>query len=97
MALDDPQRLLRPGVQVDLSGVGTLVEHAVLVPANAIATRGDRAGVFVVDGGVARFRPVRVGVKTSKQAQVLVGLSPGERIVASPGDALQDGVRVRSR
>jgi RND family efflux transporter MFP subunit len=97
VALIDPERLLRPGVQVDISGIGILVSDAVLVPASAVVTRGDRTGVFLVDGNLARFRPVRVGAKTSKEIQVLEGVSPGDRIVASPGDALHDGARVRTR
>lgn len=97
VALTDPERLLRPGAQVDIAGVGTLAEDVVLAPAGAVVTREDRTGVFVVEGGLARFRPVRVGVKTSKEAQILEGLSPGDRIVASPGDTLHDGARVRTR
>jgi HlyD family secretion protein len=97
VAVVDPEGLLRPGVQVDIGGTGILVSDAVLVPASAVVTRGDRTGVFVVDGRLARFRPVRVGVKTSKETQVLEGVLPGDRIVVSPGDALHDGARVRTR
>lgn len=95
--LDDPDRLLRPGVQVDISGTGTLVSDALLVPATAVVTRGDRTGIFVVTDSTARFRQVVVGVRTSRQAQVLSGLAAGERVVAAPGEVLADGSRVRVR
>lgn len=95
--LDDPDRLLRPGVQVDISGTGTLVSDALLAPATAVVTRGERTGVFVVTSGMAGFRQVVVGVRTSRQAQVLSGLAVGERVIAEPGEGLADGSRVRAR
>jgi RND family efflux transporter MFP subunit len=95
--LDDPGRLLRPGVQVDIWGTGTLVSDALLVPATAVVTRGERTGVFAVTDGTARFRQVVVGLRTSRQAQVLSGLAEGDRVVAAPGEDLGDGSRVRVR
>ncbi len=97
VARTDPDRLLRPGIQVDLSGIGTIVADALLVPATAVATRHDRPGVFVVADGVARFREITVGVKTSRQVQVLTGLAAVDRVVGAPGESLQDGSRVRTR
>ncbi len=97
VALTDPGRLLRPGIQVDIAGTGMIVADALLVPATAVVTRHDRPGVFVVRDGVARFREVTGGVKTSKQVQVLAGLTAEDRVVGSPGESLQDGTRVRSR
>ncbi len=97
VALTDPDRLLRPGIQVDISGTGTIVADALLVPATAVVTRHDKTGVFVAADGVARFREVAVGARTSKQVQVLTGLTAGDRVIASPSDGLQDGARVRPR
>ncbi len=97
VAFTDPDRLLRPGIQVDISGTGTIVADALLVPATAVVTRRDRTGVFVVADGQARFREVGVGVKTSKQVQVLSGVTEGDRVVGVPGDTLQEGTRVRPR
>jgi RND family efflux transporter MFP subunit len=97
IALTDPGRLLRPGIQVDLSGTGTLAGDALLVPATAVVTRNDRNGVFVVVDRIARFREVDVGVKTSRQVQVLKGIAAGDRVVTTPSDALRDGTLVRVR
>ena len=93
----DPDRLLRPGVQVDISGTGTVAADALLLPATAVVTREDRAGVFVVQDGVVRFRTIETGARTSRHVQVLGNLAAGEKVVVVPGDALTDGTRVRPR
>ncbi|MBM3322695.1 efflux RND transporter periplasmic adaptor subunit [candidate division WOR-3 bacterium] len=97
VAPTDPDRLLRPGVQVDIEGTGVVAANALLVPATAIVTRLERTGVFVVAGGIARFRPVEIGVRTSKRVQVLGGVKMGDRVVAAPAEGLRDGMRVRTR
>ena len=55
-------------------------------------------GVFVVEKGVATFRPVKVGIAGDEYFEVLDGLKEGETIVAGPYQAirdLKDGARVR--
>lgn len=97
IAVTDPDRLLRPGIQVDISGRGVIAEDALTVPATAVVTRGGSTGVFVVDGGIARFRKITPGAKTSTHVQVVDGLSAGEAVIASPGGDVRDGMRVRGR
>jgi HlyD family secretion protein len=58
----------------------------------------DVEGVFVVDAGTARFRPVIVGIAGSQHFQVLDGLAEGEQVVSGPFQAinqLQDGDPVK--
>jgi HlyD family secretion protein len=58
----------------------------------------EREGVFVVRGGVASFRPVKVGVAGDEYFEVLDGLREGEEIVAGTYQAirdLKDGTKVR--
>src|SRR6266571_5275216 len=55
-------------------------------------------GVFVVEKGVATFRPVKVGIAGDEYFEVLDGLKEGETIVAGPYQGirdLKDGARVR--
>jgi len=55
-------------------------------------------GVFVVEKGVATFRPVKVGIAGDEYFEVLDGLKESETIVAGPYQAirdLKDGARVR--
>jgi HlyD family secretion protein len=55
-------------------------------------------GVFIVQKGVATFRPVKVGIAGDEYFEVLDGLKAGETIVAGPYQAirdLKDGAHVR--
>jgi hypothetical protein len=60
---------------------------ALTVPADAIVTNGQVTSVFVVEGGVARLRLVRV-------AEVQAGLAAGDTVVVAPPPGLVDGRRV---
>src|SRR5438093_2490795 len=69
------------------------------VDTTAARKKKEAEGVFVVDKGVATFRPVKVGVAGDEYFEVLDGLRQGETIVAGPYQAirdLKDGARVRA-
>ncbi len=56
-------------------------------------------GVFVVRGGLATFRPVKVGIAGDEYFEVVDGLREGESIAAGTYQAireLKDGARVRA-
>ena len=59
-------------------------------PAETGRRERDREGVFVVRGGVATFRPVRVGIAGDEYFEVLDGLQRGDSIVAGPYQAVRD-------
>ena len=59
----------------------------------------EREGVFVVKGGIATFRPVRVGIAGEEHFEVLEGLQAGDTVVAGPYQAvrdLKDSTKVRA-
>ena len=69
----------------------------VKVPTGALFRRGDGWAAFVVERGRARERRVRVGQRTGRDAQVLDGLTAGDRVVLYPPDTLEHGARVAPR
>ncbi len=78
-----------PGLFVTARVVVARVEAAVVVPRTAILTIEDQPVVFVLtdDGFVPR--PVRPGQSDAQSVELLGGLRPGERYVASGGFALK--------
>jgi HlyD family secretion protein len=70
---------------------------ALKVPASALYQEGDQWHVFVVENGRARARAVRVGHRNPDEAEVLDGLSVGERVIRQPTDKISDGARVAAR
>lgn len=68
---------------------------AITVPVEALVPEGDGFKVFVVDAaGVAHARPVRVGGRTDKVAEITDGLTAGERVVTYGAYGVDDSAKV---
>jgi RND family efflux transporter MFP subunit len=84
---------LKPGMSVEANIVTREQANALLVPADAL--QGD--AVFTLDGGHARKRAVKIGIRGTRAVEVLSGLNDGERVVAPAPTDLKDGARVRAQ
>lgn len=67
---------------------------ALRVPAGALFQRDGAWRAFVVEGGRAELRTVKVGRTNGIQTEVLEGLRDGDRVVVYPGDKVSGGTRV---
>ena len=70
---------------------------ALKVPVGSLFRRGEEWAAFVVDGDRVRLQRVVLGQRNDREAQVLEGLSEGQRVVLHPPDTLIDGARVTVR
>jgi HlyD family secretion protein len=66
------------------------------VPASALFRVGDRWAAFVVDQGRARRRSVTIGQQAGLSTQILGGLKEGDRVIVHPGNAVDEGTRLRT-
>jgi multidrug efflux system membrane fusion protein len=64
------------------------------VPSLAILERGQVQSVFVVEGGLAHLRLVTLGRRGAEDAEVLSGLTEGEKVIGRAPAGLVDGARV---
>lgn len=94
VVLDNADGRLRSGAFARLL-IESGERRAVLVPKAGLVRQGQLEGVYVADGDVARLRWVRTGQDYGDRAEVLSGLSGGERIVVSDVDRLRDGDKIR--
>lgn len=85
------------GYQVDVRVVLWEDDHALKAPLTALFRDGEDWAIFVEEEGKARRRLVKVGHTTSSDAQIISGLSEGERIVVYPGKGVNEGVRIAAR
>ncbi len=96
-----PQELgsLRPGMSARLAVLTAERKNVLAVPLAAIQERETKAGglglmtgtrsvVFVFKEGRAEERSLRTGLATRRAAEVLEGLSEGERVITGPTKAL---------
>ena len=70
---------------------------AVTIPVEALVPEGEGFTVFVVDSaGIAHARPVTVGGRTDKVAEIRDGVAAGERVVTEGAYGVQDSARVQA-
>jgi len=61
-----------------------------LTPQDTTKGKKETEGVFVVQDGIAQFRPVKVGIAGEEYFEVLEGLAQGDSIVAGPYQTIRD-------
>lgn len=81
---------LRSGqfARVTLTGSG---EKSLAISNKAVLSYGQMERVFLVEENVARLRLVRTGARYDGLVEILAGLSPGDRVVVTGVEKLQDG------
>jgi membrane fusion protein, multidrug efflux system len=84
--------------QYGQAGIAIGVEKRLLVPRDALVSRGELEGLFVVNPrAIAQYQLVKTGKVFGNQVEILSGLTEGERIAASNVDRLSDGMRVKTQ
>ena len=67
------------------------------VPVGSLFRKGNDWAVYAVKAGRARTTLVRIGHRNVQQAEVLSGLSAGDRVVLHPSDRVKEGAAVAQR
>jgi len=69
-----------------------------MIPSQAVVTRGQLTGVYVVKDDILHYRLVRIGTEHADQVEILSGLSAGEEIAVGELASARHGARLeRSR
>jgi membrane fusion protein (multidrug efflux system) len=90
-----PPAELRPGAFVTLAIVRETHPKALLVPREAILWEMQDSYLFIVDGEVARRRPVSLGLEEEGNVEIVRGLTAGERVIVAGQGGLKDGASVK--
>lgn len=88
---------LGDGFRVQTRIVVSEAADVLKVPTGALFRRGDRWATFVEQNGRASLRLLEIGRRNHAEAEVLNGLSVGERVVVYPSDRVRDGVKLAPR
>jgi multidrug efflux pump subunit AcrA (membrane-fusion protein) len=79
---ENPGRKLKPGMFANVSIIVNSKPGALAISREALAATGETSYVFVVDAaGIARKREVKIGIVRETDAEVLSGLSLGEKVI----------------
>jgi multidrug efflux pump subunit AcrA (membrane-fusion protein) len=84
---------LRIGMTVEVNVIARVSQGALLVPTNALRS----GGLFVLEGGVARRRDVKIGIRGASNTQILSGLSEADRVIVPFPEDLADGTKVTEK
>jgi HlyD family secretion protein len=72
-------------------------DDVLTVPVAALFRQGERWAVYAVKDGRAQVVEVTIGQRNSRMAEVLSGLSAGDKVVLHPSDRIRAGVAVLQR
>ena len=86
---------LLAGMFADVSFHTDVSENTIVVPTEAVLTRGETQYVFIVENGAAKYVEVSVGLTGNGVTEILSGLSAGQQLVTVGQAYLNDGDPVR--
>jgi RND family efflux transporter MFP subunit len=92
----NPAGKLHAGMFANVEIVLEHEERALVLPREAVRGEADAPFVFVVKDGLAKRVPVRVGLNTITDVEILSGLSASDEVVLQGGAALTDGTPVEA-
>jgi RND family efflux transporter MFP subunit len=93
--IENPDRLLRPGMFVKAEVVTESHEDVVVIPRQFVLNRQNQKVVFIEESGRAQMRQVKVGLEGRENVEVLDGLEDGDRMITSNYETLRRRTRVR--
>jgi membrane fusion protein, macrolide-specific efflux system len=92
--VDNADGKLRTGMTAQVYIVQASAEDTLIVPASALERRGrNRIVKVVANDGKIEERPVKIGISTSVEAQVLSGLKEGDKVVVAQASGEQSAQR----
>ena len=72
-------------------------DDAVQVPWSSLFREGEEWRAYAVVSGYAKKVPVEVGRRNETHAEIVSGLSPGQRVIQHPSDRVADGIAVQTK
>jgi HlyD family secretion protein len=93
-SINNPDRELIPGTNVDAAIRTAVAENALVIPKETLRRDVQGSFVFRLNGDTIERRPVQIGNSTISEVQVLQGLSEGDAVALPTDTPLKPGDRV---
>jgi len=90
----NPDNRLKPGMFARVQLVLTKRTDVVKVPLEAVTEGEEGKVVFLAVNGVAKIRPVTLGISVGLYVEVISGVNAGEEVIVRGNLGLEDGDRV---
>jgi RND family efflux transporter MFP subunit len=100
--LPNPDRILLPGMYVDVTLNSQNGSPSIIIPGDALIVRSNGTQVGVVhqqndNSKVVHLQPVAVGSDFGTQIEIVSGLQEGDLVVVNPNDDVREGVKVNAQ
>ena len=93
--IDNPKRLLRPGMFVRSDIVVARKDSVIVIPKEIILSKQRGKTVFVVERGAASERIITTGLESATETEILKGLKKDERLIVSGFETLRNRSKVK--
>ena len=91
----NPDEVLRPGMFCTATIVIEKKGDALMVPEEAVVSRGEKHFLYLKEEGKAVMRQVSLGLFSEGKVEIASGLNPGEQVVVAGIQKLAPGVPVK--
>jgi membrane fusion protein (multidrug efflux system) len=92
--VDNTDRTIRPGMIARVFFLKRTIPDALAAPLFALVDQNGERLLYVVENGVAKARPVEIGVIELDRVQITKGLQPGDQLIVTGQKEVQEGTRV---
>ena len=93
--IENTDRKLVPGVNVNAEIRTNVVANALTIPKEGVRREGDQTGALVLAGDRVSWRKIALGASSATRTQAVSGLNEGESVALPVEFPLKDGDRVR--
>lgn len=87
---------IRLGSDVDVEITVEKKENVLRIPDLAVFEKEMKDCVYVIEDGKASLREIETGLEGEDFIEVVSGLSEGDMVILSPGDDIEDGVKIKT-
>jgi membrane fusion protein (multidrug efflux system) len=91
----NPEEVLKPGMFCTVEVVVEKKENGLMVPEQAVVSRGERHFLYLEEEGIAVMREVSLGIFLEGRVEIAEGLSPGDQVIIAGIQKLSPGVKVQ--
>lgn len=95
VAIDNPDRLLKPGMFAEIRMEAVKREGVLAVPSDAVVDRNGQKVVYLAQGDKSVERKVKTGVSAGGKTEITEGLSGGESVITSGLTSMKDGLAIK--
>ncbi|MFP4379178.1 MAG: efflux RND transporter periplasmic adaptor subunit [Candidatus Sumerlaeia bacterium] len=88
-------QLFLPGMINRVELVRRKTDDAIVISAFNALNREDGTVVYLEEDGIARMRPIEIGIRRGMEAEVVKGLKAGDRLIVKGQRLLTDGTSVK--